>query len=674
MMGFKRVLGVDILPMSSPSSKTPPKYAAFMLENEECRVYESLTKKELITLISSVKPDVVALDNVFELASDQKGIISFMAKCPSFTKLVQVTGSPINGTLPLSVIASQNGFRVDELSPVKAAEICARLAAKGVGYVVRVFEDETRIIVTRGRCPGHGGWSSERFKRRMYNLVLQTTREIQRRLDEAGLEYDLFLEEAEGGVKRSKFTVYAERSIVSRLVKPYRGDIIVAIHPILLERLEWIPLTPNSDILLPKKGLIIGIDPGVTCGVAVLDLNGNVLLLESEKDLSRTIIARKLTSLGIPALIACDVNPPPNLVERLASILNSRVFCPPRSLTVSEKREIVQKYIKEKHVNVQDSHQRDALASAIKAFYTLKNKFEKAELKARLLGFNVPSDQLKMLLLRGFPISEAIAMLSTSSKVEEAEKKSAPKQPDLTALLEKLESYRDKIRRLRRSLIRVKEQNVFLSAEKKRLEEEVMYLKELLNNAVNVEAKQDDERILERYRSEVKVLRQEIFKLKEELSKARHEIANLKRMRLMEIRGIVYPIKVVKRFTRNEIYNTDEAVGINNGDIVLLLDGSGGGKATANILIEKRVKAVISKTSMSHNALEAFWEANIPVFFFDEVPVKQIDELAVVDKKTFDMLLSRYFEEKKEIERERRKKQLEKLLEMYRMERELKLD
>ncbi|MBS7287586.1 MAG: DUF460 domain-containing protein [Candidatus Freyarchaeota archaeon] len=670
MEEFKRVLGVDILPASSPSSKTPPKYAAFLLENGEGRLYDRLSKRELIALINSVKPDIVAMDNVFELASNQKGIISFMASCPPFTRLVQVTGSPVSGALPLSVVASQNGFQVGELSPAKAAEVCARLAANGVGYVVRVFENETRIVVARGRCPGHGGWSSERFKRRMYNLILQTTKEIQRRLDEAGIEYDLHVEEVEGGAKRSKFTVYAERSVVNRIVKPYRGDIIVAIQPILLERLEWIPLAQGPTMLAPKKWLIIGIDPGVTCGVAVLDLNGNLLLLESEKDLSRMTLVRKITSLGIPVLLASDVNPPPSLLEKLAGMLNSRVFCPPRSLTVSEKRELVQKFVEEKHVKVLDSHQRDALASALKAFHTFKNKFERAEAKARSLGHRLPSDQLKVMVLRGLSVSEAISILSPS-RVEKVKEEQTPQQPDLEVLLNKLESYRAKIKRLRRGLIRVREQNVALAAEKSQLEEELQRLRETLET-INIGAKSEDvERLVERYKDEIKALKYEIFKLKEELSNARHEIASMKRMRAMEIRGVVYPLKVVKRFTQNEIRKTDEAVGINKGDIVLLLDGSGGGRVTASVLIEKGVKAVISKTAMSHLALEAFLEANIPVFFSDEVPIKQVDEFAIVDKNEFDALLSRYFEEKEKAEREEQKRRLEKLLETYRMEREL---
>ncbi|MEM4446919.1 MAG: DUF460 domain-containing protein [Candidatus Jordarchaeales archaeon] len=672
----KRVLGVDILPSSSPSSKTPPKYAAFLLEDEKSYVYECLSKRELLSLINFVKPDIVALDNVFELASNQEGIISFLASCPPTTKLVQVTGSPVSGTTPLSVLASQNGIKVESFSPVKTAEVCARLAASGVGYAVRVFRDETRIIIARGRCPGHGGWSSERFRRRVYNLILQTTKEIQRRLDEAGIEYELHVERVDGGAKRSKFIVYAERSIVSRLVKPYRGDVIVAIQPVLLEHLEWIPLTQGSlTAVTPKKGLIVGIDPGVTCGVAILDLNGNLILLESEKDLSRTALVRKLTSFGIPILLASDVNPPPSFLEKLAGILNSRLFYPPRSLTVSEKRELVQKFVEEKRVKVQDSHQRDALASALKAFYTFKNKFEKVEAKARSLGYPISPDQLKIMVLKGLSLSEAINMLSSSkAKEETVEEKKVQPEPDLSVLINKLESYRVKLRRMRRSLIRIKELNTSLVAEKQKLENELQRLRELLEN-VDVKTRSEDvERVVERYKEEIKILKNEILKLKEELSAARHQIANLKRMRIMEIRGVVYPLKVVRSFTPNEIRRTEETVGINKGDIILLLDGSGGGKATANMLIEKGIKAVISKTAMSHLALEAFLEANIPVFFSDEVPVKEIDDFAVVDKKEFDSLLSNYLREKERIELEEQKRKLEELLKSYRAEREQELN
>lgn len=670
---FKKVLGVDILPMSSPSSKMPPKYAAFLLDDGKGRPYDCLDKRSLLSLINNVKPDIIALDNVFELASDQKGIISFMTRCPPSTRLVQVTGSPVDGMVPLSVLASQNGFPVGSLTPLKAAEICARLAAKGIGYIVRAFEDETKIVISRGRCPGHGGWSSERFKRRMYNLILQTTKEVQRRLNEYGLEYDLYTEDVEGGIKHSHFIVYANRSKVEQVVKPYRGDVIITVQPILLERLEWIPLLPSPGVSTLKRGLIVGIDPGITCGVAVLDLNGNLLFLHSEKELSRKELVRKLTSFGIPVLLASDVSPPPTLLEKLAGILNSRVFYPPRSLTVSEKREIVQRYLEENHVKIQDSHQRDALASALKAFYTFKNKFEKAEVRVKSLGLHVPIDQLKMMILKGVSISEAINLLS-SPKVEEERKPVPFRQPNLDDLLRKLKAYRTKIKDLRRSLIRVKEQNLRLASEVKRLEEENRSLKEALESARFERTPEEIKRIMERYREENRLLRREIFQLKDELSKVRQELASMKRMRMMEIRGLVYPLKVIKSFTRSEIHKTDEKVGIKEGDIVYFLDGSGGGKATASILIDRKVKAIISKTKMSHMALEAFSEANIPVISSGKINIKQLDEFAVVDKKEFDTILLKYFEEKEKTEQRRRELQLEELLEDYRRERQRELN
>ena len=148
----------------------------------------------------------------------------------------------------------------------------------------------------------------------------------------------------------------------------------------------------------------------------------------------------------------------------------------------------------------------------------------------------------------------------------------------------------------------------------------------------------------------------------------------MKRMRMMEIRGLVYPLKVIKSFTRSEIHKTDEKVGIKEGDIVYFLDGSGGGKATASILIDRKVKAIISKTKMSHMALEAFSEANIPVISSGKINIKQLDEFAVVDKKEFDTILLKYFEEKEKTEQRRRELQLEELLEDYRRERQRELN
>ncbi|MEM2144338.1 MAG: hypothetical protein QW279_03185 [Candidatus Jordarchaeaceae archaeon] len=240
------ILGVDILPMGSPLSKIQ-KYAAFLLTSNGNKIFEKLTLRELLKIIHETKPDIVASDNIFELASDSKGIIYLIRRFPPHTKLVQVTGSPADGMEPLAAVAAKYGLTTSsKLSPIEAAEISARLAAKGVGYIVSAFENETKIIVSRGRNLGPGGSSSERFRRRLHTFVLQTTQKIKNRLDDAQIDYDLYIKESEHGLKQAKFFVYAERAKLEGLVKPSRShDVQVKFEPVLLDKLEWIPLIPK---------------------------------------------------------------------------------------------------------------------------------------------------------------------------------------------------------------------------------------------------------------------------------------------------------------------------------------------------------------------------------------------------------------------------------------------
>jgi len=41
------------------------------------------------------KPSLIAVDNIYEIVSDKRDLISFLQKLPANTKLVQVTGGEI---------------------------------------------------------------------------------------------------------------------------------------------------------------------------------------------------------------------------------------------------------------------------------------------------------------------------------------------------------------------------------------------------------------------------------------------------------------------------------------------------------------------------------------------------------------------------------------------------
>ncbi|MGQ9720692.1 MAG: DUF460 domain-containing protein [Candidatus Jordarchaeum sp.] len=675
-----QILGVDILPMSSPSSSQNKRYVAFLLSSKGNQKFEKLSLRELLKTIIDIKPDIVASDNIFEFAPDQRGIIYLIRRFPPVTRLVQVTGSPAEGMEPLATIAARYGLIASsKLSPIEAAEVCARLAAKNVGYVVCAFEDETKIIVSRSRTLGPGGSSSERFRRRLHAMVLQTTQMIGKILDDAEIDYDLYTQESEHGLKQSKFLVYVERTKLEKLIKPSKGrDVQVKIEPVVLDKLEWLPLIPKDSAPVSKRGLILGIDPGMTCGLAVLDLNANLLLLRSEKELTRKKIIRETANFGVPVYIASDVYPPPEFVKKLSNSVNAKLYTPSHTLSVTEKREMTRKFLEGKNLKVRNSHQRDALASAIKSYQQLRNKFEQVEAHVKQMNVDVPLDQVKASVAKGVSISEAItSFLSEEEFEDETEETMVVEEISeevIDKLKNKLDQYRLKLRRQREKIQRLEEQVTKSQNTIQTLKDEIKSLYsqiESLRSEDLAEIKLD--RVHARYQEENARLKAELVKLKNELASVRLQFSGLRRMKLMESRGIVYPLKIVKSFNQEEIRKTDELLGIKAGDIIFLQDSTGGGRQAAELLIQKRILGVICGSGMSHIALEKFVEADVPIIPFEDLKIKQVDEFAVVDRDELDSVLGKYKQKTLEEKKAQAEQLLETVVKQYREERQREL-
>lgn len=154
------------------------------------------------------------------------------------------------------------------------------------------------------------------------------------------------------------------------------------------------------------KPVILGVDPGTTVAFAVIDLCGETLSLESKRDAGIEWVVERSRQFGKPVLIACDVQPAPSTVIKLAASLNSRLYSPRESLTEAEKRRLVGS---QKPSNV---HERDALASAVKAFHEVENKLRHLE---RVVGENhleKDFDKIASLALSGARISDIILDLT----------------------------------------------------------------------------------------------------------------------------------------------------------------------------------------------------------------------------------------------------------------------
>ncbi len=119
--------------------------------------------------------------------------------------------------------------------------------------------------------------------------------------------------------------------------------------------------------------VIVGLDPGTTIGVAIIDTQGEIIKLASMREASKNQVISFISKFGRPILIASDVSPPPKMVERLAASIGCSVYFPEFSMSNIEKQRMVKEY---KEL-IDNAHQKDALAAAIKAFRNYHGLFLK---------------------------------------------------------------------------------------------------------------------------------------------------------------------------------------------------------------------------------------------------------------------------------------------------------
>jgi len=188
-----------------------------------------------------------------------------------------------------------------------------------------------------------------------------------------------------------------------------------------------------------KTPIIVGFDPGLTVGIAILDLNGDLLYLNSFKEISKSEIINIIMEQGTVVLIATDVEQTPKAVKKLASSLNSKIFTPKSDIPVSHKTELVNNFLNnigdfkfDSNERIEhssdynrDAHKRDSLAAAIIAYNNYKKKLNQLERKFLEAKMNIGSiekedfindnyyeilNQAKSFLILDNPISISISL------------------------------------------------------------------------------------------------------------------------------------------------------------------------------------------------------------------------------------------------------------------------
>ena len=643
------VFGVDV--QSGDVRGDAPSYALAVLDGDRIE-RDVVSYRKLRRRIESDRPALVATDNTYELATDKDDLVRFLDWLPAGTRLVQGTGG--HQPEPLSRVASRHGVPYGK-EPMKEAEAAARLAAGNVGQEVTAFTDTTELKVARGRSTGGGGWSEDRYTRRIHGSVKRRAREVESTLEEAALDYERDVTEKYGGFSNAVFTIEARPEDIP-ISEERSGDVRVEIERVRRDGIEFEPLAKRRD------RVVVGIDPGTTTAAAVVGLDGAVLDVLSTRTADTAAVIEWLIERGRPILVAADVTPMPETVEKIRRSFDAAAWTPDRDLPVDVKKH------RTREVAYDNDHERDAIAAALGAYDAHADQFERVAAKVP------PRQDLGAVVERVVADEESVETVladlaeedsEDSEGTDHVEHEPSPEQRRISQLEEQVERLQEHVERLQEQL----------DERDRRIEE----YEEELSNA------RREERREARERREVTRLERENNRLERDLDAERERVSELEgkleRLKALwkldhsdfadvsEKRAGLVPVKVVEQFTTDAIEQAHERFGLAEDDVILLRDASGAGRSTANRLAEIEPRVVLRNGQLSEMADRVLFEQGIPVAPADLVTVQEVDELAVARESEIEEAIADWERRASERERQQSAEMVDRLISEHRADR-----
>ncbi len=511
-------MGIDIY-RGNPRSREGATYAVCIVDKDRNIVYEAkdINIGRVIRIAFEYKPKYIVLDNLFELAPSKKNVYKVLSMFPYESRILLATYDPDRGFRDLKDVAFEHGI-VDtyrKLDSLTAARVLALLGIYGVGYSVREWEERCRIIVAKGRSGRSGGSSEDRYLRNLRAVVLRVTRKIKNILDEHKISYQLTYRKSEGGFDRAEFIVDTSREKLYGLVKPRRGRLArIIIRPIIRSK-----ITIPSNISTQPRYVIVGIDPGISYGIAVMDLSGKIVHVETVKNTDTGYIISAIFKHGTPILVATDKIPIPDAVRKISAVFGSRIYEPHRLYSDLEKTKVVES----QGYQYSSIHERDAIFACILAYRNYQRKFHEVEKILKMMNLKMPLDKIdriKVELIKGSSITDSIEkVIEEYMNSEEA----SIMQPEIyDRLIKNIVANESRLRNL-------EHRYTLLLQENEKLRQEIKSLRRELEKVVI-----DYESYKKTIKQEI-VKEREIFALEERLRSCRDAYRTLE-SRIMELK------------------------------------------------------------------------------------------------------------------------------------------
>ena len=643
------VFGVDI--QSGDVRGDAPSYALAVIDGESVE-RDVVSYRKLRRRVDDEEPAIVATDNTYELAEDKDALVHFLRTLPDRTKLVQVTGA--TEPEPLSRVASRHGVPYGKDS-MQEAEAAARLAAANVGQEVTAFTDTTEIKVSRGRSTGGGGWSEDRYTRRIHGSVKRRTRKVESVLEDAGLEYERDVTEKYGGFSNAVFTVDARPTEIP-VSGERAGDVRVEVDRVRRDGIEFRPLAKRRDHVL------VGVDPGTTTAAAVVGLDGEVLDVLSTRTADTAAVIEWIIERGRPILVAADVTPMPETVEKIRRSFDAAGWTPDRDLPVDTKKH------RTRAEGYDNDHERDATAAALAAYDDHEDQFERVARKVP------PRQDVGPVLARVVGDEESVESVLADLREDDEDDKSGGDEHTERELTEE----EKQIKRLKARVERLEDHVETLEETIEGKDEQLQEYEQELSEA------RREERREARKRREVTRLERETDRLERKLERRDERVdeleGKLERLKALwkldhsnfadvsEKKSGLVSVKVVEQFTVGAIAAADESVGLVEDDVILLRDASGAGRSSARRLADVGPRLVLRSGGLSDVADRILFERDVPVAPAEIVTVQEVDELAVARELEVEAAIEDWQERARERERRRSAEMVDRLISEHRAE------
>jgi uncharacterized protein len=641
-----KVFGIDIVKGSVRSRSHRPMYALIRLEGQVIQSESEVSMFRLFRLLVLEQPDILAVDSLQEIAADQHELFAFLQKIPPRTRLVQVTGGERKETL--QKVAGRYNISFNKFDPFAEARTTAQVAMLGAGAEVIAFENESEVVVSRHRSPGKGGWSQNRYVRKMHGAIQLKGREIEQALVAAGMKYEKKETRAFGGCSRVAFRVLATRDQVP--VSTYRGaDVQVRISGKRLERIRFRPLS------VKPRYLIVGIDPGTTTAVAALDLDGNLLHLASSRQMNMSDVIESLYKAGKPLIIASDVEEMPFTVEKIRRAFSAIAFTPKQDTSVETKVELTAPFA------YANDHERDALSAALDAWRQYRHRFQNL-LKRIPPGHDL--DEVRARVIRGQSLDQVIGEMNSVAPVR------ATQVPPVAVD----EKHDERVRVLDGMVKRLRTYVAELEEEIKGRDYEIHRLSSRLRKAQttrDAELARDTEVV--KKDAIIQSLKKQLHKEERHNRNLVKRLARIKKFAELSMDGDVVPVKVMESLSREGLRRLIDDVGVDEGEIIYVTRTDGWGRSVIKDLTELQVRAIVVTekilTESDPQLLPSFREAAIPLLSDRDTVTQVRGKQGLCAKDALEAALLRWREKQDEHEREKKSEMIEHIFKEYKSER-----